>query len=1184
MRLGKMGNGHRRHRILATAALVGAASVTSAAFGQDAMVQYFNQTISMNGTPGIGGMTWDPYQNVYWTASFATADSVIRKIVPTTVSGALSLSYNAGTGRWVAGTTYSIPPDGYNSGIPGSGFGVSSETDWLKFSRSTVVYNGTTLTQGGLAGNGTTNLSTWNGQQTIGNLRLNPVALTIDGMTYAAGTIAIVTDAANITTAAGVSSSKSVYAYDLRNIGGGPPDPNDFPNDPGGYQEAYDLWEFKRSQPGWVENPNTGRDRNGDGFIQWNDVFTTIATRSNFQSVASSTGATNFGRNFAFSAEGATAGKSIYMVDSQVNSGGLWRVDLEKTGTQALTYLLPLTGGSRLQAEPAVVGTSAWDFDLDDSRIGDQIIVNTSDANGKGVAGGIGYFVHNITSGELSAGRTILQDARLNAVYGKTTAGGTGGVTTDADRNIYLYDAGVDTMVRYDTEGRISIIMSAETRSAYQAAYAEETGGGASVLDLQTRTVNITKGAANFDITEVLYSDAAFDAPIGALAFKGGDFNRDNVVDAQDTAFFIQQYNRGTTISSGSALMRSHAGYFDYLKADLNGSAATVSGTAGLVSNATDTKDLMLLFQYIHKVAGDANLDGVVDAADQAILDSGLTIGSGNWLKGDFNRDGLINGDDQALLTANLGQSYTLGGYRPGAAYSGGASGTWSQVLNGNGDQEDDDIITLHRVDGANIAGPAASTRMTYLTIGGNGTGPATRLTLSAGTTLTAVEGMWVKNSGVLAGDSSNTLTLGMQGYAGTLVVENGTLEGALKIKGNLRYVNNDNRTFSGVVENFSGSQPSTLTKTGTGTLTLTGNHSYTGATTINDGAIDAPLTASFLTNSVLQLRGGVLQSNGTFGRSLGTIAGTFNLTAGGGGWAARGGTLTVDIAGGTNWTYGATNFVPTAGPLVFGSNTADSMVDFVDGLVLATGTGMREVRVIDNPASTTDFARISGVISGTSATAALLKTGNGNLVLTGTNTYLGATSVTAGRLTVDGTLAAGGGTVVVTGSGTLGGSGTIDRAVSVSSGGTIAPGSSAGRLRTGNLTLAAGGVAQFEIGGTTPATQYDQIDVTGTVNVTGGTLDLSILNGFQLSLTEPQQFFLVLNDGADAVIGEFAGLAQGAQISGFWISYTGNSSTGQTIGGNDIVAYTPEPASLSLVALGAGALLRRRRRRGAPE
>ena len=67
---------------------------------------------------------------------------------------------------------------------------------------------------------------------------------------------------------------------------------------------------------------------------------------------------------------------------------------------------------------------------------------------------------------------------------------------------------------------------------------------------------------------------------------------------------------------------------------------------------------------------------------------------------------------------------------------------------------------------------------------------------------------------------------------------------------------------------------------------------------------------------------------------------------------------------------------------------------------------------------------------------------------------------------------------------------------MTVNSGGHVAPGSSPESLATANFTLSAGAFLDVEIGGTTPATQYDQLIVTGTVTL-GGTLTSRLINGF---------------------------------------------------------------------------------------
>jgi hypothetical protein len=76
------------------------------------------------------------------------------------------------------------------------------------------------------------------------------------------------------------------------------------------------------------------------------------------------------------------------------------------------------------------------------------------------------------------------------------------------------------------------------------------------------------------------------------------------------------------------------------------------------------------------------------------------------------------------------------------------------------------------------------------------------------------------------------------------------------------------------------------------------------------------------------------------------------------------------------------------------------------------------------------------------------------------------------------------------------------------------------------------------------------RLDVTGTVNLGGASLVGSLKSGF-LGGTAGTQYTIINNDGADAVVGTFAGLAQGATVNiggkNFTISYIGGT-------GNDVV------------------------------
>ncbi len=184
-------------------------------------------------------------------------------------------------------------------------------------------------------------------------------------------------------------------------------------------------------------------------------------------------------------------------------------------------------------------------------------------------------------------------------------------------------------------------------------------------------------------------------------------------------------------------------------------------------------------------------------------------------------------------------------------------------------------------------------------------------------------------------------------------------------------------------------------------------------------------------------------------------------------------------------------------------------------------------------------------------------------------------------ELTIDG---ARGATTIETGA-VLKGTGTVG-ALTIMTGGKVAPGHSPGCLSSGNLVL--NGILDEEIGGTVACTGYDQLKVTGTVDVTSGTLNVSLYNGFKPVLG--QKYTIIDNDGtADAVTGTFTGLAEGATVTSgkysFKISYKGGdgndvvlSVIGTPDTGFELISSHPLATFLTMTLLAAGIALAGRR------
>ena len=110
--------------------------------------------------------------------------------------------------------------------------------------------------------------------------------------------------------------------------------------------------------------------------------------------------------------------------------------------------------------------------------------------------------------------------------------------------------------------------------------------------------------------------------------------------------------------------------------------------------------------------------------------------------------------------------------------------------------------------------------------------------------------------------------------------------------------------------------------------------------------------------------------------------------------------------------------------------------------------------------------------------------------MLSGTNTYLGATTVADGNLRVNGSVAS---AVNVQSGGTLSGTGSVGGLVTVQSGGTLSAGQSPGTLTLGALNLNAGSTSVFELGspGVVGGATNDLVNVTGNLTL-GGTLSVN--------------------------------------------------------------------------------------------
>lgn len=557
-----------------------------------------------------------------------------------------------------------------------------------------------------------------------------------------------------------------------------------------------------------------------------------------------------------------------------------------------------------------------------------------------------------------------------------------------------------------------------------------------------------------------------------------------------------------------------------------------ISGAGGLTTSGGGT----LILTGANTYTGGTTVNGGTLAlgADYAGDENGQSLGAGavSVVNGGTLR---LGGQGGNPVTYTIGNAITLDG---GNIY--GTDGvqrlTGGVTVNGAGGSIAANFLNKDIFIGGQLTGNGT------LTFNNGGNGGISHLTSGAGNSV-----------GGLAGNGGVSLDNGASLAAGS----NGT-----------------DTTYAGVL-----SGDGSFSKQGTGTLTVTNFNTYTGGTTVNGGTL-----ALAVGGQAGSVRGALTVNqdatlNLTAVDALGYIGGqqVTTLTVNGG---------TVNNATGGNQGY-STNFIlnggvvssPGGGEYQFGpglgiSSTASATTSvFSGGIVLRSSNNNMAVNVAAGTTPSGVDLRITGNISQESGGNGITKTGAGVLSLSGSNTYSGTTTVSAGTLLVNNTSGSGTGSgpVTVNNSGTLlGGNGTIAGSVTAGTGAGVSPGSAgtgnAGVLSTGSLTLSAGSNFFANLNGSAIG-NYDQFNVTGVVDLSGSNLLASFGGGYAGS--DADILFLIVNDGMDAVTGTFA-----STTNVNFISYTADFATGLLTGGNDVaVVPVPEPGTVAAGLLALGAL-----------
>ncbi len=457
-----------------------------------------------------------------------------------------------------------------------------------------------------------------------------------------------------------------------------------------------------------------------------------------------------------------------------------------------------------------------------------------------------------------------------------------------------------------------------------------------------------------------------------------------------------------------------------------------------------------------------------VDANDNTnyVLSTGLSwyagANSARVAHGTFT----VDADSTFTVTSELDETTATSNW-DGSKLTKQGDGTL--ILSNTGNDYGDTVI-----DGGILAAKdAASLGTGDVTIAENAT-----LALSQGTldNNVAGEGQIVKSG------SDELIVTGDNNYSGGTTISGGTL--TADHADSLGSGDIDN---SGVLQVGEGELENTLSgtgslvKTGTGELTLSGDNTYSGGTTISDGTLIAA--------SVNALGSGDIDNSGVLKVGEGELKNTLF----GSGSLVKTGTGVLTLSGDNTYSGGTT--------ISGGTLTADHADSLGTGTI--ANSGVLQV----------GEGELKNTLSGSGL---LVKTGTGELTLSGDNSYSGATTITDGTLIAANVNALGSGDIDNSGTLMLDANGAFKLAnITTHSGATtaLAAGST---LYASQLTQENGSTLSIDLGAAT-----DDAMITADSVTLGGTLNISGIGNVTDSWT-PEAYTYTLIDSDSAITSDF--------------------------------------------------------------
>lgn len=757
-----------------------------------------------------------------------------------------------------------------------------------------------------------------------------------------------------------------------------------------------------------------------------------------------------------------------------------------------------------------------------------DVLVTSGDVSALG-AGGVGVAIAAAGDGALTVDGDVAGDAagaRVNATGAQVTVAAGGSITSQS---------GVGLLVTAGADGAL-VTTAGHIAGAAGAAAVQFVGSSDDTLVLQTG------------------------ASFGGVVMAGAGDDRLVLSGANSTAAQAFGGMLGFELTSVEAGAWTLDGLLQTDEISIAaGGILTIDGTDGALGEVeTSGGDLDIVNDgrlvyasdddNIYAPANAVNISG----AGEVELVSGAIVATGDWT---FTGPTRVSGGELYVQNAIAGGLIQTGGVVVVAATLGvddAVLGTLEVTGAGSSGSFGGDIV----VEGGALYLAYAGDRALGNRIGGSGG----EIIWAGGGSL-AFQGMYDR-SGSITNDSAGSVFFTALGDASALTLHGNSfvlgsgdhVTGGLSGDADLDLVDasltvdmSGDLTFAGDLTG-----EGDLTKAGDGILRLSGDNSYTGLTSVLDGAIVLTGTLSgdvFVgTDGTFRIgRGGTegdltgdleIEGLAIFDRSdeydftgditgdgqllkLGdarlVLSGEYNFT---GTTIVRGGSVRIlqlpdtAVVSVDNGVLDLSGQTQTVSGLSGGEN---GEIDIEGGAL-----------TVDQSGSTTFAGSITG-------SGSFTLTGGGVLELSGNNTYTGDTNVGDGLLQINGSVAS---NVNIGPNGVLGGAGDIGGDVVVGSGGIVGPGNSPGTLTVaGDFTFTSGSTYQVEVLGNG---QHDQLVVGGVTTIQSG-VQVQVLAGGSAGDYAHLTQYGILNS-AGGIVGQFAGVTSDMAFLTPHLVYTNNA------------------------------------------